>query len=99
MLSSGPLCGVWDVRGAEEAERGVHKAIRKGNWGAEKKGEEDLEQADKTFHIHWRNLEPIVHKYKENNFILIHFSQRYENSWLTEFFKEKNKTNVYPWIN
>ena len=38
MLSSGPLCGVWGVRGAEEAERGVHKAIRKGNWGAEKKG-------------------------------------------------------------
>ena len=61
--------------------------------------EEDLEQADKTFHIHWRNLEPIVDKYKENNFILIHFSQRYENSWLTELFKEKNKTNVYPWIN
>ena len=56
-------------------------------------------QADKTFHSHWRNLEPIVDKYKENNFILIHFSQRYENSWLTELFKEKNKTNVYPWIN
>ena len=110
---------VWGVRGAEEAERGVHKAIRKGNWGAEKKGvevnyecnakflcylgdtsKEIFEgQADKTFHIHWRNLEPIVDKYKENNFILIHFSQRYENSWLTEFFKEKNKTNVYPWIN
>ena len=31
---------VWGVRGAEEAERGVHKAIRKGNWGAEKKGVE-----------------------------------------------------------
>ena len=53
--------------------------------------EEDLEQADKTFHIHWKDLEPIVDKYKENNFILIHFSQRYENSWLTEFFKEKKK--------
>ena len=53
--------------------------------------EEDLEQADKTFHIHWRNLEPIVDKYKENNFILIHFSQRYENSWLTEFLRKKKR--------
>lgn len=60
--------------------------------------EEELEQADKTNHIHWFDLEPIIDKYKDNNFILIHFSQRYDNSELEAFFKQKNKSNVYPWI-
>ena len=61
--------------------------------------DEELEQADKTNHIHWKALEPIVDKYKDNNFILIHFSQRYDKSELEKFFLEKNKSNVYPWIN
>ena len=61
--------------------------------------DDDLEQADKTFHIHWKYIEPIVDKYKDNFFILIHFSQRYDNSELIEFFNEKNRSNVIPWIN
>ncbi len=61
--------------------------------------DDDLEQADKTYHIHWKYIEPIVDKYKDNIFILIHFSQRYDNSELVEFFKEKNRENVIPWIN
>ena len=61
--------------------------------------DDDLEQADKTFHIHWKFIEPIVDKYKDNFFILIHFSQRYDNSELIEFFNEKNRSNVIPWIN
>ena len=61
--------------------------------------DDDLEQADKTFHIHWKFIEPIIDKYKDNIFILIHFSQRYDNSELIEFFNEKNRSNVIPWIN
>ena len=61
--------------------------------------DDDLEQADKTFHIHWKFIEPIIDKYKDNIFILIHFSQRYDNSELIEFFNEKNRNNVIPWIN
>ena len=59
---------------------------------------EEIEQAKKTYHIHWLDLEPIVDKYKENTFILIHFSQRYDNSEIKKFFEEKNKKNVIPWI-
>ena len=61
--------------------------------------DDDLEQADKTFHIHWKFIEPIIDKYKDNIFILIHFSQRYDTSELIEFFNEKNRSNVIPWIN
>ncbi|MCQ2816488.1 MAG: hypothetical protein MJ252_04390 [archaeon] len=61
--------------------------------------EDDYDQAEKTMHIHWKDLEPIVDKYKENNFILIHFSQRYDTEYLQEFFKGVNKSNVIPWIN
>ena len=61
--------------------------------------EDDLEQADKTNHIHWKSIEPIIDKYKDNTFILIHFSQRYDNSELVEFFENQKKGNVIPWIN
>ena len=59
----------------------------------------EIEQADKTFHIHWNHIEPIIDKYTNNTFILIHFSQRYDNSELVEFFNKKAKPNVIPWIN
>jgi Leucine-rich repeat (LRR) protein len=54
---------------------------------------------DKYNHIHWKFIEPIIDKYKDNIFILIHFSQRYDTSELIEFFNEKNRSNVIPWIN
>ena len=60
--------------------------------------EDEKEQAIKTQHIHWDDLEPIVDKHKNNTFILIHFSQRYDKSEIKKFFKEKNRTNVIPWV-
>ncbi len=60
--------------------------------------EDEKEQADKTQHIHWDDLEPIVDKYKNNTFILIHFSQRYDNSEIKKFFEAKKRTNVIPWV-
>ena len=60
--------------------------------------EEEKEQAIKTHHIHWEDLAPIVDKYNQNTFILIHFSQRYDKNEIKKFFEEKNKTNVIPWI-
>ena len=60
--------------------------------------DEEIEKARKTNHIHWKDLEQIVDKYKDNSFILIHFSQRYDNSEIRKFFEEKNKKNVIPWI-
>ena len=60
--------------------------------------EDEKEQAIKTQHIHWDDLEPIVDKYNKNTFILIHFSQRYDNSEVKKFFEEKKRSNVIPWI-
>ena len=60
--------------------------------------EDEKEQAIKTHHIHWDNLEPIVDKYNKNTFILIHFSQRYNNSEVKKFFETKNRSNVIPWV-
>ena len=59
---------------------------------------EEKEQALKTHHIHWEDLEPIVDKYNKICFILIHFSQRYDKSEIIKFFEDKNKTNVIPWV-
>lgn len=60
--------------------------------------EDEKEQAIKTQHIHWDDLEPIVDKYNKNTFILIHFSQRYDNSEIRKFFEDKKRNNVIPWI-
>ena len=60
--------------------------------------EDEKEQAVKTQHIHWDDLEPIADKYNKNTFILIHFSQRYDNSEIKKFFEEKKRSNVIPWI-
>lgn len=64
--------------------------------------DDDYDQAEKTFHIHWKDLLPFVLENKENNFILIHFSQRYKRSEIIQFFEsemEKNKIkNIHAWI-
>ena len=60
--------------------------------------EDEKEQAIKTNHIHWNHIEPIVDKYNKNTFILIHFSQRYNNSEVKKFFETKNRSNVIPWV-
>ena len=60
--------------------------------------EDEKEQAIKTQHLHWDDLAPIVDKYTNNTFILIHFSQRYNNSEIKKFFEEKNRKNVIPWV-
>jgi len=58
----------------------------------------DLEQALETMHIHWLHLEPIIKEHQEINFILYHFSQRYNIEYINNFFKDNNTcTNVYWW--
>lgn len=61
--------------------------------------DEDLDQSNKTHHIHWKSLEPEIAKYQNNFFVLIHFSQRYNNSFLDAFFKKVGLNNIVPWIN
>lgn len=63
---------------------------------------DDYEQADKTFHIHWTDLKPYVVENKSCHFILIHFSQRYRKTDILNFFKketEDNKIdNITAWV-
>lgn len=47
--------------------------------------DEDLSQAKKKNHLHWKHLWPIISQHN-NQFILIHFSQRYTWSYVKKFF-------------
>ena len=60
--------------------------------------EEDIEQANKTTHMHWNYLEPYIKNHPDNTFILYHFSRRYKKKFIEEFFKDTYK-NIIPWIN
>lgn len=64
--------------------------------------ENELENAIKTKHIHWIQLKPYIERYSEKTFILFHFSQRYKNTEIAEFFKlviESGIKNIKVWIN
>lgn len=60
--------------------------------------DEHLEAAKKKRHMHWNQLKPYVEKYKNITFVLYHFSARYREQEIKEFFKSKNYDNIIPWI-
>lgn len=62
--------------------------------------EDDLENANKTQHIHWDQLKPYVKEHPNTIWILIHFSLRYKDSDIAEFFKDKHEEypNLKLWI-
>lgn len=49
-------------------------------------------------HLHYLELKPFFEKYVKTNFILIHFSKRYKDSFIKEFFKKNNHENVSIFI-
>ncbi len=60
--------------------------------------DDELEQADKTYHMHWKHLEDYVKENQDITFILYHFSQRYKKKELVEFFEKVGYKNIVPWI-
>lgn len=60
--------------------------------------EDDVEQADKTCHMHWKYLEDYIKVNTQQTFILYHFSQRYKKNEIADFFKKVNLPNIIPWI-
>jgi ribonuclease Z len=50
---------------------------------------DELKNAIDTKHIHWSQLRPYVEENKDNIFVLIHFSQRYRDSDITDFFQKE----------
>ena len=60
--------------------------------------QEHKEQADRTKHTLWADLEPLVTHHPETFFVLIHFSHRYKNHEIKKFFEEQALENVLPWV-
>lgn len=54
----------------------------------------------KRKHLHWFDLEPILKNYPHIQFIFGHFSSRYKNDFIQEFYSEKKSiySNVIFWI-
>lgn len=60
--------------------------------------EDETERAIKTKHTHWNDIEEFIDAHPENQFVLYHFSQRYRETELKDFFIKKDKKNVHAWI-
>ena len=61
--------------------------------------EEHRAQAEKTKHTIWADLEPVVRKWTETVFVLTHFSLRYSEREVVEFFDdlEDCPENIVVW--
>ena len=61
--------------------------------------DDDMIQALRTKHCHWKTLKPIIESHPQNNFILYHFSTRYKPEDIIFFFnKDENRlANVHIW--
>jgi ribonuclease Z len=56
------------------------------------------EDSNGSDHIAWNELKPFVVGNPHVNFILIHFSMKYKESEIRDFFLSEEVTNVRPWI-
>ncbi len=57
-----------------------------------------VERATRRRHIHWSQLSPWVTSMSQTIFVLIHFSKRYTEDFIREFFIEQDYSNVIPWV-
>lgn len=64
---------------------------------------DELENAEKTKHIHWDQLKEYVIAHPDNTFVLFHFSQRYRDYEIKAFFRDQCEKleikNIYCWTN
>eukprot|EP01102_Stenamoeba_stenopodia_P004557 TRINITY_DN14858_c0_g1_i1.p1 TRINITY_DN14858_c0_g1~~TRINITY_DN14858_c0_g1_i1.p1 ORF type:complete len:285 (-),score=81.71 TRINITY_DN14858_c0_g1_i1:28-882(-) len=58
------------------------------------------QQARDSFHTHWRGVEPYVAANPNTSFMFIHFSLRYKDEEIEEFFANQRKTypNVFAFV-
>lgn len=61
--------------------------------------DEDIKQAKDTKHMHWNNLRIYIQSHPNINFILSHFSARYNTIIVKDFFLENNLPNVFIILN
>ncbi|KAF3079641.1 hypothetical protein TWF102_002792 [Orbilia oligospora] len=57
-------------------------------------------QAVKTKHTIWKDLEPIVRRHRDTTWVLMHFSKRYGDGEIVEFFEglEECPQNIVVWV-
>lgn len=62
--------------------------------------EEHRAQAERTKHTLWSELEPVIRKFPKTTFVLIHFSLRYEEHDVRNFFTKMldPPKNIVVWI-
>jgi ribonuclease Z len=61
---------------------------------------DEVGNATETKHIHWYDLKPYVIKNQDKFFVLFHFSQRYIDIQISEFFQKELDSgikNIYWW--
>lgn len=56
-------------------------------------------QAEKTKHTIWGDLEPVIRRWPKTTFVLTHFSMRYSEAAVTQFFKDLPDcpSNIVVW--
>ena len=59
--------------------------------------DDEMENAIKTKHIHWTQLKPIVQAHPDILFVAFHFSQRYREEEIAEFFEKESISNLVWW--
>ncbi|KAL5606467.1 hypothetical protein BROUX41_002874 [Berkeleyomyces rouxiae] len=60
---------------------------------------EHIAQARKTKHVYWGDIEPIIRKWAKTTFVLMHFSLRYSDKEIRDFFygMEDAPANMVVW--
>jgi ribonuclease Z len=59
--------------------------------------EDEYEMSKGKKHIHWKDLKPVTINNRNTKFVLFHFSQRYKDAEIREFFESQNLDNVVAW--
>ena len=64
--------------------------------------DDEIELANQKKHIHWTQLKPFVEANPQTLFILTHFSLRYKDQEIKDFFDkvkiETGISNIHPWL-
>lgn len=60
---------------------------------------DDMSHAEEKKHMYWPNLRTYVEATPETNWILIHFSQKYNRENIEKHFEEMKLPNIKLWLN
>jgi ribonuclease Z len=59
---------------------------------------DEIQLAKKKNHMHWDQMKEYIKSHPNNTFVLTHFSARYTDFEINEFFEKQNVPNIEVWI-